>query len=184
MIVAELTLDRMFEALEEMPVPRGIKAEIVDGNIFTWPQWNTHWEITIGIIEQLRTRYPRQRIKSDVRIDYPGYLNGFASDVTLIAEGAGKDSNGNPRYQDVEFVAEVISRRTSANDYGPKKMTYATAGVPVYLIADPYTGRCRLFTHPKDGEYRAEMTVDFGSELDLTDTVVGMTLKTDEFPRD
>ncbi|MER6146012.1 Uma2 family endonuclease [Streptomyces sparsogenes] len=180
----ELTLDMMFEWLEKMPVPEGIKVEIVEGNIFMSPQRDTHWEIILDIVEQLRARYPRKRIKSDVRIDYPGYLNGFATDVTLVAEDAVKDSKGHWRYQDVEFVAEVISRRTSANDYGPKKMTYATAGVPVYLIADPYTGRCRLFTHPKDGEYRAEMTVDFGSELDLTDTVVGMTLKTDEFPRD
>ncbi|GAA2342335.1 Uma2 family endonuclease [Streptomyces sparsogenes] len=180
----ELTLDMMFEALEKMPVPEGIKVEIVEGNIFMSPQRDTHWEITLDIVEQLRTRYPRKRIKSDVRIDYPGCLNGFATDVTLVAEDAVKDSKGHWRYEDVEFVAEVISRRTSMNDYGPKKTAYATAGVPVYLIADPYTGRCRLFTQPKDGEYRAEMTIDFGSELDLTDTVVGMTLKTDEFPRD
>ncbi|MDT0548311.1 Uma2 family endonuclease [Streptomyces lonegramiae] len=174
----------MFEALEKMPVPEGFKVEIVDGNIFTWPQRETHWEITIGIIDQLWTRYPHKRLMSDVRIDYPGYLNGFATDVTLLAESAGKDSSGNWRYQDVEFVAEVISKRTGMNDYGSKKTTYATAGVPVYLIADPYTGRCRLHTQPKDGEYQAEVTVAFGSELDLTDTVVGLTLKTDEFPRD
>ncbi|MGY0058491.1 Uma2 family endonuclease [Streptomyces sp. LZ34] len=180
----ELTLDMMFEWLEKMPIPEGIKVEIVEGNIFMSPQRDTHWEIILDIVEQLRTRYPRKRIKSDVRIDYPGYLNGFATDVTLITEGAVKDSRGHWRYQDVEFVAEVISKRTGANDYGTKKMIYATAEVPVYLIADPYTGRCRLFTHPKDGEYRAEMTVDFGSELDLTDTVLGLTLKTDEFPRD
>lgn len=180
----ELTLDMMFEWLEKMPVPEGIKVEIVEGNIFMSPQRDTHWEIILDIVEQLRTRYPRKRIKSDVRIDYPGHLNGFATDVTLIAEEAVKDSKGNWRYQDVEFVAEVISKRTGMNDYGSKKTTYATAGVPVYLIADPYTGRCRLHTQPKDGEYQAEVTVPFGSELDLTDTVVGLTLKTDEFPRD
>ncbi|MEU0810965.1 Uma2 family endonuclease [Streptomyces sp. NPDC005970] len=180
----ELTLDMMFEWLEKMPIPEGIKVEIVEGNIFMSPQRDTHWDIIADIYDQLRTRYPRKRVKSDVRIDYPGHLNGFATDVTLIAEEAVKDSKGNWRYQDVEFVAEVISKRTGMNDYGSKKTTYATAGVPVYLIADPYTGRCRLHTQPKDGEYQAEVTVPFGSELDLTDTVVGLTLKTDEFPRD
>ena len=180
----ELTLDAMFEALEKMPVPEGIKVEIVEGNIFMSPQRDTHWEIIADIYDQLRTAYPRKRIKSDVRIDYPGYLNGFATDVTLIAEGAAKDSKGRWHYRDVVFAAEVISKRTGANDYGSKKTTYAEAGVPVYLIADPYTGRCHVFTEPKDGDYLTELTVSFGKELDLTDTVVGLTLRTDEFPRD
>ncbi|MBI0295177.1 Uma2 family endonuclease [Streptomyces sp. PRKS01-29] len=180
----ELTLDAMFEALEKMPIPEGTKVEIVEGNIFMSPQRDTHWDIIADIYDQLRKRYPRKRIKSDVRIDYPGYLNGFATDVTLIAEGAVKDPKGRWRYQDVEFVAEVISKRTGANDYGSKKATYAQAGVPAYLIADPYTGRCRLFTDPKDGEYLTEVSVSFGKDLDLTETAVGLTLKTDEFPRD
>ncbi|MEU0842255.1 Uma2 family endonuclease [Streptomyces sp. NPDC005962] len=179
----ELTLDAMFEALEKMPVPEGVKVEIVEGNIFMSPQRDTHWEIILDIVEQLRTMYPRRRIKSDVRIDYPGHLNGFATDVTLLADGAAKDSKGRWRYQDVEFVAEVISKRTGTNDYGSKRATYAEAGVPVYLIADPYTGRCRLFTEPKGCEYLTELSVPFGKELNLTD-VVGLTLKTDEFPRD
>ncbi|WP_413801384.1 Uma2 family endonuclease [Streptomyces iranensis] len=178
----ELTLDMMFEWLEN--VPEGIKVEIVEGNIYMSPQRDTHWDITLDVVEQLRTQYPRKRIKSDVRIDYPGYLNGFATDVTLLAEGAVMNDKGLWLCQDVEFVAEVISRSTKGNDYGPKKTAYATAEVPVYLIADPYTGQCHLFTQPKAGDYLTTLTVPFGAELDLTNTVVGLTLKTDEFPRD
>ncbi|MGW3727273.1 Uma2 family endonuclease [Streptomyces sp. NPDC000851] len=180
----ELTLDTMFEWLERMPIPEGYKVEIVEGNIFMSPQRDTHWEIIAAIYDQLRTKYPRQRVKSDVRIDYPGHLNGFASDVTVMAEGAEKKPKGLWRHEDVEFVAEVISKKTAANDYGPKKDAYAAAEVPVYLIVDPYTGRWHLYTQPKDGEYRGELSFDFGDEIDLTGTVVGLVLKTDEFPRD
>ncbi|WBB58594.1 Uma2 family endonuclease [Streptomyces sp. WMMC500] len=180
----ELTLDMMFEWLERMPVPEGYKVEIVEGKICMSPQRHTHWEITLAIIEQLRGQYPRKRIASDVRIDYPGYLNGFASDVTALAENAVRGRRGRWRPQDVEFVAEVISRTTATNDYGPKKAAYATAGVPVYLIADPYTGKCHLYKVPRDGEYRSELTLDFGEQIDLTDTPVGLKLSTDEFPRD
>ncbi|MFD7405114.1 Uma2 family endonuclease [Streptomyces sp. NPDC059866] len=180
----ELTLDMMFEWLERMPVPEGYKVEIVGGNIFMSPQRDTHWEIIAAIYDQLRTKYPRQRVKSGVRIDYPGHLNGFASDVTLMTEGAEKQSNGLWRHEDVEFVAEVISKKTAANDYGPKKDAYAAAEVPVHLIVDPYTGRWHLYTQPKDGEYRGELSFDFGDGIDLTGTVVGLVLKTDEFPRD
>lgn len=178
------TLDEMFERLEKMPVPEGYKVEIVEGTVFMSPQRDTHWEIIADIYEQLRTKYSRKRVKSDVRIDYPGHLNGFATDVTAMAESAAKTEEGRWRYEDVEFVAEVISKSTAANDYGPKKTAYATAEVPVYVIVDPYQGRCRIYTDPKEGDYEIETKVPFGKDLDLTDTVVGLTLTTDDFPRD
>ncbi|WP_405584379.1 Uma2 family endonuclease [Streptomyces sp. NBC_01092] len=180
----ELTLDMLFEWLEKMPVPEGYKTEIVGGHIFMSPQRDTHWDIITDIYEQLRAKYPRRRIKSDVRIDYPGHLNGFATDVTALAEGAQKDDRGRWQYKDVEFIAEVISKGTAANDYGPKKTAYALAEVPVYLIVNPYTAEWHLHTLPKGGEYHAEVSFGFGDEIDLTGTVVDLVLKTDEFPRD
>ncbi|MET7698039.1 Uma2 family endonuclease [Streptomyces sp. NPDC005485] len=180
----ESTLDEMFDRLEKMPVPEGYKVEIVEGTVYMSPQRDTHWEIILDIIEQLRTKYPRKRLKSDVRIDYPGHLNGFATDVTAVRESATKTEKGRWRHEDVEFVAEVISKGTAANDYGPKKKAYATAEVPVYVIADPYKGTCYVYTQPKEGDYITRTTVDFGKDIDLTDTVVGLTLKTADFPRD
>ncbi|MER6035391.1 Uma2 family endonuclease [Streptomyces sp. NPDC001835] len=178
------TLDEMFERLEKMPVPEGYKVEIVEGTVFMSPQRDTHWEIIADIYEQLRVKYPRKRVKSDVRIDYPGHLNGFATDVTVMSEGAARTEDGRWDCGDVEFVAEVVSRGTATNDYGPKKAAYAEAGVPVYVIADPYRGECHVLTHPKDGRYALEVKADFGEELDLTGTPVGLVLKTGEFPRD
>lgn len=81
-------------------------------------------------------------------------------------------------------MAEVISKGTAHNDYGPKRTAYATAEVPVYLIADPYQGRCHIHTDPKDGDYAVSTRVDFGTDVDLTGTVVDLVLKTDDFPRD
>ncbi|MFB7501691.1 Uma2 family endonuclease [Streptomyces sp. NPDC056161] len=179
----ELTLDDLFESLERT-TPEGYKVEIVEGAVFMSPQRDTHWEIIAGIYDQLRTKYPRKRLKSDVRIDYPGHLNGFASDVTLVAEGAERTPGGLWRCGDVEFVAEVISKGTAHNDYGPKKAAYAVAEVAAYLIVDPYQGKCHLYTQPKDGEYVSELTVSFGADVDMTTTPLGLTLTTDEFPRD
>ncbi|MGW5655382.1 Uma2 family endonuclease [Streptomyces humi] len=180
----EITLDELFEQIEKMPASEGYKVEIVEGTVFMSPQRDTRWEITVDIVEQLRTKYPRKRVKSDVRIDYPGHLNGFASDVTLMAEDAAKTDSGLWRHQDVEFAAEVISKGTAANDYGAKKAAYATAEVPVYLIADPYQRRCHVYTNPKGEDYTTETRVAFGVEVDLTGTVVGLTLSTAEFPTD
>ncbi|MEV7115137.1 Uma2 family endonuclease [Streptomyces anulatus] len=178
----ERTLDMMFEWLE--PVPEGFKVEIVEGTVHMSPQRDTHWEITFGILEQLRTAYGRRQLKTDVRIDFPGLLNGFAPDVAAVTQDASKTADGRWRHQDIEFVAEVISKSTAANDYGPKKATYALAGVPVYLIVDPYTGTWHLHTLPKEDEYRSVLSLDFGTPVDLTSTVVGLVLTTDAFPRD
>lgn len=180
----ELTLDDLFEALERMPVPEGYKVEIVEGTVFMSPQRDTHWDIIADVYDQLRTTYPRKRIKSDVRIDYPGHLNGFAADLTLLAGDAEKNAKGLWRHEDVVLVAEVISQGTGPNDYGAKKTAYAAAEVPVYLIVDPYVGRCHVYTQPKDGAYVVQTTVAFGGDVDLTGTPVGLTLATGEFPRD
>ncbi|MEU4795368.1 Uma2 family endonuclease [Streptomyces sp. NPDC023327] len=180
----ELTLDKMFEWLERMPVPEGIKTEIVGGHIFVSPQRDTHWTITFSILTQLSAHFPMECQKSDVRIDYPGHLNGFASDVTLVAEDAVMNDKGQWLHQDVVFVAEVISKSTAMNDYGPKKTAYADAEVPVYLIADPYQGRVYVHFDPKDGEYTTQSKYSFGEDIDLTGTPLGLTLKTDRFPRD
>ncbi|PVC82740.1 Uma2 family endonuclease [Streptomyces sp. CS131] len=178
----ERTLDEMFEWLE--PTPEGYKVEIVEGAVYMSPQRDTHWRIILGIVRQLLPRYEENRLLSDVRIDLPGHLNGFASDVVALSPDAVKGEDGRWRYQDIQFVAEVISKATAANDYGIKKAVYATAGVPVYLIVDPYTGTWHLHTLPKEDEYRSVLSLDFGTPVDLTSTVVGLTLATDAFPRD
>lgn len=178
----ERTLDMMFEWLE--PVPEGYKVEIVEGTVHMSPQRDTHWRIILGIVRQLLPQYKENRLLSDVRIDLPGHLNGYASDVVALSSDAVKGGDGRWRYQDIEFVAEVISKNTAANDYGPKKATYALAGVPVYLIVDPYTGIWHLHTLPKEDEYRSVLSLDFGTPVDLTSTVVGLVLATDAFPRD
>jgi Uma2 family endonuclease len=177
-------LDELFELLEEMPVPEGFKAEIVEGAIIMSPQRDNHWDIIADMYDQLRTRFPRRRLKSDVRIDYPGNLNGFASDLVLLKEGAEKPAGKSWRYQDVLLVVEVISRGTRQNDYVPKKKAYADAKVPAYVIVDPYAGKCHCFTHPKDDEYRGELTTDFGEDIDLTGTDLELVLSTQDIDRE
>ncbi|WP_329135460.1 Uma2 family endonuclease [Streptomyces sp. NBC_00670] len=179
-------LDEWFERLERMPVPEGFRVEIVGGNVHMTPQRDVHWETIREILWALEDHFGRRRARvlSDVRIDFPGHENGFCPDVAKLREGAAKDDEGRWRYGDVEFVAEVISKGTARNDYGPKKAAYAQAGVGVYLIADPYQGRCHVYTEPKNGDYTCELRVDYGGDVDMTTTPLGLLLKTDNFPRD
>ncbi|KAB2588837.1 Uma2 family endonuclease [Streptomyces arboris] len=178
----ELTLDEMFEWLE--PTPEGFKVEIVEGTVHMSPQRDTHWEIIRRIVRALEDRFGMDvKALSDVRMDF-GEGNGFAPDVMKLFDKAAKNSHGRWLPEHVEFVAEVISKGTAAADYGPKKAAYAAAGVPVFLIVDPYVGRCLLHSEPKDGDYHKKLVVDFGLDVDLTDTSMDLVLKTDAFPRD
>ncbi|WP_030941091.1 Uma2 family endonuclease [Streptomyces sp. NRRL S-646] len=178
-------LDEWFERLERLPVPEGFRVEIVGGNVFMTPQRDTHWLLIRKFLWALEDRFGRKaKVFSDVRIDFPGRENGFCPDVALLKDSAKKDDTGHWRYQDVEFVAEVISEGTAQNDYGPKRLAYAEAEVPLYIVADPYQGRCYVYTDPKDGDYENRTPVDYGTDVDLTGTVVDLVLKTDDFPRD
>ncbi|MEU9475598.1 Uma2 family endonuclease [Streptomyces sp. NPDC048191] len=179
------SLDEWFERLERMPVPEGYRVEIVGGNVHMTPQRDSHWLLIREFLWALEDRFGRKiKVFSDVRIDFPGHENGFCPDIALLKDSAKTDDTGHWRYQDVVFVAEVISEGTAQNDYGPKKTAYAVAEVPLYIVADPYQGRCYVYTDPKDGDYETRTPVDFGTDIDLTGTVVDLTLKTDEFPRD
>lgn len=181
----EITLDELYERLERMPVPEGYKVEIVEGSVHMTPQHWTHWEIIRKVLRQLEDQFGLDaKIGSDVRIDFPGHLNGFAPDLVKIADGAEPDSHGRFSAEDVELIVEVVSRATAANDYGPKLEAYAAAGVPAYLVVDPYTARCRLYTHPKGGGYGSELAVDFGEPVKITETSVEITIATDGLPRD
>ncbi|GLJ88763.1 hypothetical protein GCM10017589_13630 [Streptomyces poonensis] len=175
-------LDALFEQLS---VPEGFKVEIVEGAVFMVPQRSTHWLIIRRILHALDEWFGLNALVfSDVRIDFPGHQNGLCPDVAKLRDGAEQDATGHWSHQDVEFIGEVISKGTAANDYGPKRIAYATAGVPVYLIVDPYVGKCVVHTRPKNGDYVTQTPVAFGEDVDLTTAPLGLTLKTDEFPRD
>ncbi|MFF2846976.1 Uma2 family endonuclease [Streptomyces sp. NPDC058001] len=183
--MADGDMSNLDDLFEQVSVPEGYKAEIVGGTFFMTPQRAAHWEIIRRIVRALEDQFGMNvKVLSDVRIDFPGDQNIFCPDVALLRHTATQDGNGRWHVEDIEFITEVISRGTAANDYGPKKVAYAEAGVPVYLIADPYQGRCHLYSEPKDGDYTVETTVTFGRDIDLGGPLEGLTLATADFPRD
>lgn len=178
-------LDDLFEALERMPVPEGYKAEIVEGTIHMAPHRHVHGVTIRRITNALERRFGNHTTLTwDERIDFPGCKNGFCPDVAKLRDGAAMDHRRRWRYQDVEFIAEVISRGTGANDYGEKWETYASAAVPAYLIADPYTAKCHLYTDPKGTGYETQVTIPYGQPVDLSQTPANLVLPTDDFPRE
>ncbi|MEU9186944.1 Uma2 family endonuclease [Streptomyces sp. NPDC048484] len=103
------SLDQWFERLERIPVPEGIKVEVVGGDVFMTPQRSVHWHIIRRITRALEDRFGMDvEAQSDVRIDFPGHQNGFCPDVAKLREGSEEDSAGRWLHQDVEFVGLTL----------------------------------------------------------------------------
>ncbi len=180
----ELSLDEMFDGLEQA-FPEGFKVEIVEGAVYVTPQRYTHWEIIRRTCRQLENHYGEDvKILSDVRVDFPGELNGLCPELAKVADAAEPDDGGRFAPSDIELIVEVVSRKTAHNDYGPKMALYAQAGVPLYIVVDPYSAKCHAFSGPEGRTYENEITVKFGDPLDLSPLGLDLTLSTETFPRE
>lgn len=176
-------LDAMFEEIEHLNLPADYRVEIIEGEILINPQRKVHATIIRLLTRALEDTLGRKaNILWDVRVDFPGHLNGFAPDVALVKEGAEEDDAGNHDYRDVEFVAEVVSRGSRRADYEAKLNVYAVAGVPTYLIADPMSGAVHVYHDPREGRYVDEVVYMFGSTFTLPHPKV--TIDTSNWPRD
>ncbi|MDT3396101.1 Uma2 family endonuclease [Streptomyces sp. B1866] len=181
--VDSAALDEMFAAIERMNVPADYRVEIVEGEIVMNPQRKVHSVIIRKLTQSLEDAFGRDAtILWDVRIDFPGVLNGYVPDVAYIAEGAEEDEHGNHDYRDVQLIAEVVSRGSRRDDYDAKLKVYAEAGVPTYVIADPKTGLVHVFHAPRDGVYTDESTYTFGTKFTLP--FPDVTIDTAKWPRD
>ncbi|MFJ9842779.1 Uma2 family endonuclease [Kitasatospora sp. NPDC101155] len=78
------------------------------------------------------------------------------------------------------LVLEVTSSNLS-DDLKRKPTAYASAGVPVYVIADRTNQRVMMLTDPHDGEYRVHAVHHPGQSFALPESVgASVTLKVDD----
>ncbi|MET9291581.1 Uma2 family endonuclease [Streptomyces sp. NPDC003077] len=177
-------LDAMFALIEDMNVPAGYRAEIIEGRIVLNPHSRTHSTIIRMLTRSIEDArgLATAKVLWDVRMDFPGSLNGFAPDVALVADAAEHMDNGDYHYSDAELVAEVVSPSSHRDDYDTKLKTYAAAEVPTYVIADPKTGCVHVHHDPKDGEYQDVSTYAFGMTFTLP--FPDITIDTTLWPRD
>lgn len=78
------------------------------------------------------------------------------------------------------LVLEVTSSNLS-DDLKRKPSAYASAGVPVYVIADRTNQRVMVLTDPNDGEYRVHAVHHPGQSFALPESIgASVTLKVDD----
>ncbi|WP_063890326.1 Uma2 family endonuclease [Streptomyces aurantiacus] len=158
----------------------GCRTQIVEGSAIIAPERPNHSRTIRDLAAQLGVGPRRKSGVRAFRIALPEQEHVFLPDVVRYRAGATSPWS----HQDIEFVAEVVSKATTYMDYGPKLTAYATLKIPLYLVVDPSTARCHLYSAPEGGDYARRLTAAFGEVIRPSDNPLGLTLKTDKFPRD
>lgn len=168
-------------------IPEGYRAELIDGEIVvTPPPDGNHGRSIWRIVQQISQ-------SSSTQMDYSpeaGLIvpsRGIPDEGRLIPDGVFAPAELDvfhhaPSWMmpdGIELVLEVTSSRPGL-DRHEKRLAYAGAEIPLYLLVDRQLRRVTLYSHPAQGDYSRACTVSFGDKLELP-APFGFTLDTAPF---
>ena len=157
-----------------LDTPEGYRAELIDREIVvTPPPDGNHGRAIWGILQQISRN-------SSTSMDYSPESSLIVpsrkgpDEGRLIPDGvfapADLDVFHNaPSWMSpdgIELVLEVTSSRPEL-DRNAKRLAYAEAGIPLYLLVDREQRWVTLFSHPVEGDYSHNSAAAFGGTLDL-----------------
>ncbi|GAA2056012.1 Uma2 family endonuclease [Catenulispora yoronensis] len=164
----------------EANLPEGLRAELIDGEIVLVPPADgTHENVVTRISRQIMANCPDIDIWTGKGIETP--RGRFIPD--LVAGPVGFVI-GMPSWAPADgfhLVVEVTCSRPD-DDRHAKRLGYAEAGIPLYLLVDRERGDCVLRAEPENGDYRAGHRVPIGEAVPLPQPF-GFALVTDSFLR-
>ncbi len=163
---APRTADDLLDVFEELDVPEGYRAELIEGEIVVSPPPDGDHE---DIVSELNRQVLRQ---SAVELHSSGTKGVLTPSGRFIPDSTigprrlfrGRDPWMSP--DGVSMVVEVTSTRPD-KDREAKRRGYAAAGIPLYLLVDRTADQVVLYSEPREDDYRAEIRVPVGKALDL-----------------
>lgn len=184
----------MLRAWEELDLPDGWRAEIIEGGLFlVTPPKPEHNRIVWLINKALMRKVLREvgdlsgaEVHQTVDLRVPLRSSLFIPDLLVLPYSV-MEYDSDTMMSDVLLAVEVTSKSTAERDRKPKLWGYAQAGVPLYLLVDRWDpdgggGEVTLFSDPEDGRYTSITKVPFGKEIHLPEPF-DLTLDTGDFPQ-
>lgn len=184
----------VLRAWEELDLPEGWRAEIIEGAIsIMTPPKDEHAHIVALlnkwiVLEALRegSSLTQAMVYQNVDLCVPSRSGLYIPDL-VVFPGSIMVRSPEHAAEEAIFVVEVTSKSTARQDRGPKLWGYAHAGIPLYLLVDRWDpdgggGEVTLFSDPEDGRYTSMTKVPFGKEIHLP-APFDLTLDTGDFPR-
>lgn len=155
-------LARLMDSLE---LPPGYKAQLVGREIIvTPPPGFNHQTILVRIRRQL----PRDAWDADGNIGVMTPGGRFIPDLVVAdLDYWERDSDDNWQSPDrIAMVVEVTSTNAFV-DREPKRLGYAAAKIPLYLLVDRQKKETVLFSGPRDGDYAVTARRPLGEPIPL-----------------
>ena len=181
------TWDELLYQWQELDVPEGWRAEIVEERIvMTPPPDNAHNLIASRVNKSLVRGVPDDwEIFQTIGVAAPLRKSLFIPDLVVIPQDRlpAVDAPEPVSAENAVLAVEITSKGNADTDRKTKLWAYAHAEVPLYLLIDRFaeTGpTVELFSSPDGGAYQESHRVPFGKEIALPEPVE-MTLDTGEF---
>lgn len=177
-----IELERCHSTLRHIDVPEGFKAEIVHGEIVLSPLRTFHLGTIFEILRQVTPQLPADTwFGGDNITPFPAESSELCPDITLIPRAEYEKNASVYPVEVIHAAFEVVSPSTRERDYGLKVGAYARAGIPVYVIADPYAAELVVYRGPIDGRYAHRDIVRYGEKVDVPGDI-HFTLDTSSLP--
>ena len=178
--------DGLLQTWRELDVPKGWRAEIIDGEItVTPPPALPHNGIASLLHRVLARGLPDDlAICQTLGVAIPAVEGLYEPDLCVLPrrllEGEGTEVAGG----ELLLTVEITSKRNARRDRKTKLWGYAHGPVPLYLLIDRYHSdgpAVTLYSEPRDGHYRRQTRVPFGESIELPEPI-SLTLETKDFP--
>ncbi|MER7978405.1 Uma2 family endonuclease [Streptomyces sp. NPDC060011] len=178
--------DDLVRFWEEMEWPEGSKVEIIEGIITVSPAPAArHNVIAARIHRRLYSVIPEDwEVFQTLAIAVPSRLGMLIPDIVVAPVPMCADTDTHIPAAMAELVVEITSKSNARHDRVSKPAAYAAAGIPLYLLVDPWApegAAVTLFGDPKGEVYRPLSTVKFGEPIKLP-TPFDLVIETSEFP--
>ncbi|MGW3297201.1 Uma2 family endonuclease [Streptomyces xiamenensis] len=156
--------------LEQMEVPDGFQAEIIEGKIVVSP-WSkgTYRPVMRSIVHQLSGHEPEGHVidTSPHLFTFSGQGRAYGPDIHVSDEVATDIDSIRLPGASLSLVAELTSAATADIDRVDKVLAYGRAGVPVYLLVDMLERSVTVYHSPGEAGYRRHNTALFGDSFTL-----------------
>ncbi|MER8183996.1 Uma2 family endonuclease [Kitasatospora sp. NPDC094015] len=158
--------DDLLRAFLELDTPAGFKTELIEGEIVVRPPPDGSHETAFALVNRQFMRHAALDLdlSGTKGLVTPG--GRFIPDGTVSPVRHFESSESWADPAGVLLVFEITSTNPG-KDRAAKRLGYAAAGIPCYLLIDRDEAHATLCTDPAGGDYTAHVEVPFGKPLDL-----------------
>ncbi|WFB07274.1 Uma2 family endonuclease [Streptomyces sp. LX-29] len=148
-----------------------LRAEMIDGEIYiSTVVTSAHGNMVLTIAAQLLSKW---FVMTEVDTVYEGWHGEtFLRPDISVADPSFRGTRLKQfPAEEILLAIEVVSESNPENDTEKKVRKYAQAGIPYYLIVNPITGTCLLYSLPEGEGYRATLETDFGKPVPIGEPI-------------